>query len=246
MNQPVIGIAASVCLAGEGQAAGSERLFAGGAYVRAVALAGGCPVVLPFAGGAAQAGRHLALVDGVVLTGGGDVGPWLYGAEPRPGLGVVWPERDEYELARVRTAAALGRPVLAICRGLQVVNVALGGTLHQELRGRPGVLQHFQESRGDVAGHTVAVRAGTLLYRVLRRERLATNSFHHQAVDELAPGLIVCAQTADGVVEAVENVPGRLLAVQWHPEDMLVSQPAMAELFRWLVATAADRGRRQE
>lgn len=246
MNQPVIGIAASVCLAGEGLAAGGERLFAGGAYVRAVAMAGGCPVVLPFTGGAAQAGRHLALVDGVVLAGGGDVGPWLYGAEPRPGLGAVWPERDEYELALVKTAAALGRPVLGICRGLQAANVALGGTLLQELAGRPGGLQHFQASRGEVAGHTVTVRSGTLLYRVLRRERLRTNSFHHQAIDELAPGLYASAQAADGVVEAVESATGRLLAVQWHPEDMTESQPVMLELFRWLTGAAAERGRRQE
>lgn len=240
MNQPVIGIAASV------SADGGERLFAGGAYVRAVARAGGCPVVLPFAGGAAQAGRHLAVVDGVVLTGGGDVGPWLYGEEPLPGLGVVCPERDEYELALVRAAAALGRPLLAICRGLQVVNVAFGGTLYQDLAGRPGVLQHYQASRGDVAGHTVAVRAGSLLGRVLRRERLATNSFHHQAVDGLAPGLCVCAQAADGVVEAVESGTGRLLAVQWHPEDMVGSQPLMLELFRWLAEAAAGCGPRRE
>jgi len=240
VNKPVIGIASSIW------ADGGERLFAGGEYVRAVARAGGCPVVLPFLGGAAQAGRHLAVVDGVVLTGGGDVGPWLYGAEPRPSLGAVWPERDEYELALVRAAVALGRPVLAICRGLQVANVAFGGTLHQDLAGRPGGRQHFQASRGDVAGHTVAVRAGSLLFRVLRRERLATNSFHHQAVDELAPGLCVCGQTADGVVEALEGAAGRLLAVQGHPEDMLGSEPAMLELFRWLTGAAADRGRRQE
>lgn len=236
MNKPVIGIAASIWPDGE------ERLFAGAAYVRAVALAGGCPVVLPFTGGAEQAGRHLAVVDGVVLTGGGDVDPWLYGAEPLPGLGRVWPERDEYELALVTTAEALGRPVLGICRGLQAATVALGGTLLQDLRGRPGGLQHWQESRGEVAGHTVAVRAGTLLHRVLRRDNVRTNSFHRQAADMVAPGLTVCGRTADGVAEALEDAAGLLLAVQWHPEDMLASQPVMLELFRWLVNTAAGRG----
>jgi putative glutamine amidotransferase len=236
VNRPVIGIAASIWADRE------ERLFAGGAYVRAVAQAGGCPVVLPFTGGSAQAGRHLAVVDGVVLTGGGDVDPWLYGAEPLPGLGRVWPERDEYELALVRTAVALGRPVLGICRGLQAANVALGGTLHQDLRGRAGGLQHWQESRGEVAGHTVAVRAGTLLYRVLRQDKVRTNSFHRQAADKAAPGLTVCGWTADGVTEAMEDAAGLLLTVQWHPEDMLGSQPVMLELFRWLVNTAAGRG----
>ncbi len=236
MNQPVIGVAASIF------AAGGERLFAGGAYIRAVMLAGGCPVVLPFLGGAEQAGRHLAAVDGVVLTGGGDVGPWLYGAEPEPGLGRVCPERDEYELALVRTAGSLGRPVLGICRGLQAANVALGGTLLQELDGRAGGVQHWQASSAEVAGHSVAVKAGSLLHRVLRRERLRTNSFHRQAADAVAPGLSVCAQAADGIAEAVEGLSGRLLAVQWHPEDMLASQPVMLELFRWLVNAAAGRG----
>ncbi|MDT8902428.1 gamma-glutamyl-gamma-aminobutyrate hydrolase family protein [Anaeroselena agilis] len=236
MITPVIGIAASIWADGE------ERLFAGGAYVRAVARAGGCPVVLPFTGGEAQAGCHLAVVDGVVLTGGGDVDPWLYGAEPLPGLGRVCPERDEYELTLVRTAGALGRPVLGICRGLQAANVALGGTLLQDVRGRPNGLQHWQESRAEVAGHAVAVKAGTLLHRVLRRETVRTNSFHRQAVDEVAPGLLVCGRAADGVVEAVEDIAGLLLAVQWHPEDMVDSQPAMLELFRWLVNKAAGRG----
>ncbi len=241
MNQPVIGIAAGVS-AGDG----GERLFAGAGYVRAVLQAGGCPVVLPFTGGAAQASRHLAVVDGVVLTGGGDVDPWLYGEEPLPGLGVVWPERDAYELALVRAATALGRPVLAICRGLQVANVALGGTLRQDLRGRPGGLQHYQESGDEVAGHTVAVKAGTLLHSVLRLDRVRTNSFHHQAIDKVAAGLGVCAQAADGVIEAVESAAGRLLAVQWHPERMWAGEPVMLELFRWLVNTAANLGRRRE
>jgi len=241
MNQPVIGIAAGVA-AGEG----GERLFAGAGYVRAVLEAGGCPVVLPFTGGAVQAGRHLAVVDGVVLTGGGDVAPWLYGAEPLPGLGTVWPERDEYEVALVRSAAALGRPVLAVCRGLQVANVALGGTLRQDLRGRAGGLQHYQESGGEVAGHMVTVKRGTLLHGVLGLDTVRTNSFHHQAADTVATGLCVCAQATDGVIEAVEGAAGRLLAVQWHPERMWAGEPAMLELFRWLVDMAANRGRRRE
>ncbi len=241
MNQPVIGIAAGVAVV-----EGGERLFAGAGYVRAVLQAGGCPVVLPFTGGSAQAGRHLAVVDGVVLTGGGDVAPWLYGEEPLPGLGAVWPERDAYEMALVRAAAALGRPVLAVCRGLQVANVALGGTLRQDLGGRQGGLQHCQESGGEVAGHTVAVKAGTLLHSVLRLDRLRTNSFHHQAAAAVAAGLRVCAQAADGVIEALEDAGGRLLAVQWHPERMVAGEPAMLELFRWLVNTAANQGRRRE
>lgn len=243
MKEPVIGITASVFVAEGGPGAGAVRLFAGAEYVAAVARAGGCPVVLPGTGGRERAERHLDAVDGVVLTGGGDVDPWLYGEEPRPGLGRVWPERDEYELALVRATMARGVPVLGICRGLQVVNVALGGTLLQDLAGVAGAVQHWQDAANHVEGHTVTLAAGSLLQRVLGQERLRTNSFHHQAVRKAAPGLTVSAWTADGMVEGLEDEAGLVLAVQWHPEGMADRQPAMLALFAWLVAAARGGGK---
>lgn len=238
MNQPVVGITASALTVESGPGLGGEKFFAGKGYIDAVGRAGGCPVILPFGGGAGVAGRHLVVADAILLSGGGDVDPWLYGEEPRPGLGRVCPERDEYEIALVRLACELGKPVLGICRGMQVINVALGGTLHQDVRCLAGALQHFQEAGGQVAGHSVQIKAGSLLHRLVGGDTLRTNSFHNQAVKALAAGLTACARSADGVLEALEGQTVPLLAVQWHPEGMCGRHPVMLELFRWLVRAA--------
>jgi len=167
-----------------------------------------------------RAAAALAAVRGLVLTGGEDVAPDRYGATPHPRLGDVDPVRDAAELALIAAARSRRLPILAICRGIQILNVALGGTLYQDLDSeRPGLVPHSDET----ARHGVRVAAGSLLERTLGMRSATVNSRHHQAIRDLAPGLKAVAWADDGVIEAAEpadaNAPW-IVAVQWHPEDL--------------------------
>ncbi|MGR6923216.1 gamma-glutamyl-gamma-aminobutyrate hydrolase family protein [[Actinomadura] parvosata] len=184
-------------------------------YVERVVRAGGQPVLLPPAGSpAGLVGR----LDGLILAGGGDIDPARYGAEPHERSGYVRKFRDEAEFALLAAALDAGLPFLGICRGLQVLNVALGGSLHQHL---PDLVSHTDHCPGPGRfGHLpVTPVPGTRLAKVLGAEPVAVAHYHHQAVDRLAPGLTVTATAADGTIEAVESASGAFtMAVQWHPE----------------------------
>jgi putative glutamine amidotransferase len=218
------------------------------AYLRAVALAGGVPVVLPPVD-AGLAGDLVARLDGVCLSGGPDLDPVAYGAPPHPQLGPTESALDAFELAVVREARAAEVPVLGICRGMQLLDVSRGGTLHQHVPdlvdGRVG---HRQVEAGTRATHPVEVAEGSRLAGVLGRGgELWVNSFHHQAVDRLGDGLTPVAWSPDGLVEALEGDPDGpfLLAVQWHAET-LVDRAEELALFRALVDAAAARSRPRE
>jgi putative glutamine amidotransferase len=182
-------------------------------------------------------------LDGILLSGGGDIEPQLYGAEPTTALRSVDPRRDQVEILLARWAAETGKPFLGICRGLQVVNVALGGNLVQDIASEiVGALPHDQPDPPPAeVVHRLAVARHSVLFSLVACGTLGTNSFHHQAVRRLAPGLAVRAVAEDGVVEAVELTGHPFgLAVQWHPERML-DQASMVALFVGLTE-AASRG----
>jgi putative glutamine amidotransferase len=202
-------------------------------YCRCVREAGGAPVLLPPVSDS-QAPLLLSRLDGLLLSGGGDVAPLFYGEEPRQGLGDVDAERDAWEIKLAREALRSGLPLLGICRGLQLLNVALGGSIIQHLSG-PAFLQHIQQAPRHCPSHTVAVSPFTRLADLLGGGgSVAVNSFHHQAVCEPAPGLQVCAVAPDGVVEALESkADSFVMAVQWHPEN--IDHPASKALFNALV-----------
>jgi len=207
--------------------AGRARVALNTAYVEALERAGLTPLVLPTLLEPARAAAALDAVRGLVLSGGEDVDPAGYGAPAHPHLGATDRHRDAVETELVRAARARRLPVLAICRGVQILNVALGGSLFQDLASeRPGPIDH-----ADAASrHDVAVDDGTLLHRTLGRRAFSANSRHHQAVRDPAPALAVVARAPDGVVEGVElrKPDGQwLLGVQWHPEDLVE-----ADLFR--------------
>jgi putative glutamine amidotransferase len=206
-------------------------------YSLAVAVAGGLPMLLPELEGRLSA-QLVAGVDALVLTGGGDVGPGLYGQDRQPETAGVDPVRDASELALVDAALAQGLPVLAICRGAQLLNVALGGALHQHLADHGG-LAHDDWDRRTETVHEVTVVPSTLLAAVTGLDVIKVNSVHHQGLDRLGAGLEAVGFAQDGLVEAAEDRQRRLLAVQWHPE-LIVGQPGNQELFGWVVAQAAS------
>lgn len=217
-------------------------------YPHAVEVAGGAPVMIPHDVDRDALRRIYARLDGVVLSGGGDVDPTCYGAQTvSPYTMGVDLQRDEAELQLVRWALDDGKPLLAICRGIQVLNVALGGTLIQDIREeRPGALRH--EAASDAwftrLSHDVLVDPASRLYTILGIDdrRLPVNSLHHQALDSLGEGLAVAAHAEDGIVEGVE-VPGLPFAVgvQWHPEALVDQHPPMRRLFEALVGAARQR-----
>lgn len=217
---------------------GAERTGVNVAYLRAVAVSGGAPMILSPAAGPDAVPALLDGIDALVLSGGADVDPSRYRAAPHPKLGTVEPERDAFEFALATEAERRGLPVLAICRGLQLVNVALGGTLWQDLTSERGA--HPQSGARTDRVHDVRLDAGSWLAETLGTEALRVNSFHHQAIRDLAPGLAATAHAPDGVIEGIESTgTWWLLGVQWHPEEFAadLSAPDLA-LFRALVTAA--------
>ena len=202
--------------------AGRERVALNTAYVRALLRVGVIPLAAPPILDPAQAADALRSVDGLVLSGGEDVHPGRYAAAPHPALGEVDESRDAIELALIREARAQGKPILAICRGIQILNVALGGTLYQDLPSeRPGPVDH-RDAHGR---HGLKVAPNTLLAETVGAATLSVNSRHHQGIRDLAPALVATAWADDGLIEAVEFAAPSpdepwMLAVQWHPEDL--------------------------
>lgn len=210
-------------------------------YVHAVLRAGGIPLLLPIALSPAECA---GLVDGYLFPGGIDTAPQYYGQEPLAQVTEMDRRLDDFELEMLRLLEEQGKPVLAICRGCQLLNVAFGGTLFQDI---PTQCQtaggHYQHtvSRSQPY-HTVEVEQGTLLAQVLGERRLLVNSFHHQAIREVAEGFRVSARAADGIVEGIERCSGApMLGVQWHPECMEERYPVFRGLFSWLTQEAARR-----
>lgn len=202
-------------------------------YGRSVALAGGLPVELTRD---ADVEEMVTRLDGLVMSGGADVEPHHYGHEPHELLGPVEPDRDEWEFSLYRAAREQGLPILAICRGFQLVNVAHGGTLIQHVELHEGAGHPQWEVDGRKTTHSVTCVPSSLTSRVIGGT-LEVNSLHHQTLDKLGEGLVVGATAHDDVVESFYTDDGSVLAVQWHPELL----PAPDPTFTWLVETAGSR-----
>lgn len=200
----------------------STRVRVNRAYTDAMIAAGLIPLVVPPVPAEAVA-AILDAVQGLVLTGGEDIDPVYFGAERHPATGPANDDRDRCELALAREAAARRMPTLAICRGIQVLNVALGGSLVQDIPSeRSSAIDHDAESSRNVRVHAVDVALGSRLGGIVGSRAISTNSFHHQAVDQLASGLCAVATSPDGIVEAVECTDRAwwMVGVQWHPEEL--------------------------
>lgn len=202
-------------------------------YARAVLRAGATPLLVP--PGVTEAAAVLARVDGLILTGGGDIAPERYGAEPAPEVEYVDSDRDDTELALIAAAWEHRTPTLAICRGIQVANVALGGTILQHLPGDT----HRDGPADAPTQHPVSVAEGSRLASIVGTELEAIASLHHQAIDRAAEPLTPVAWAPDGLIEGLEAPDRWFVAVQWHPELTAAQDPVQQRLFGALVAEAA-------
>lgn len=190
--------------------------------VHAIVKAGGVPVVLPNIADAAVE-RFAETIDGLLVTGGGDADPTFYGEEPLPQLGEVCPDRDRFELLLINRMLQKDKPVLGICRGCQMIIVAAGGNLYQDIysQHRTQLLQHTQKAPRTHTSHYVEIAEGSLLHGIVQSSRFKVNSFHHQAVKTVADGFAITGRASDGIIEAYESNNHRfVIGVQWHPENL--------------------------
>lgn len=211
-----------------------EDAVTGRNYSQAVAAAGGLPLMVA-ALEPEQAEGYVDVADALVLSGGVDVDPARYGAVPAPELGRVDERRDAFELALYRAFRQAGKPVLGVCRGLQLINVAEGGTLHQHVPALEGALQHEQVDHRGTPLHPVSLEEGSRLARAFGRLEVRVNSYHHQAIDRLADTLEATATAPDGLIEAFEARSGFVLGVQWHPEMAYERHPEQRAPFDLLL-----------
>jgi putative glutamine amidotransferase len=206
-------------------------------YLRAVARAGGLPVLLAPTG--TPAADLVARLDGLLIPGGGDLDPARYGETPQAEVYGVDPERDDNEFSLLEAAEARGIPILGLCRGLQLINVSRGGTLIQHVDESH---LHWQTGPSHEGAHQVTIVADSLLAQLVGPEELLVNSYHHQAIGRLGEGLRIVAH-ADGLAEAFETADGLIVGVQWHPEQMIEHHPRQLALFENFVKFTRARAR---
>jgi putative glutamine amidotransferase len=217
-TQPLIGISSGLIE----NSAGVQLNQISQAYINAILMAGGQPVIVPLGMEIKDLSAFLDRLDGVVLSGGGDIDPVRFGGESHPEVYGISPERDALEIALANDALTLDKPLLAICRGVQVLNVALGGKLHTHIEDQvEGCLRHdwFPDFPRDRIAHPVRLVCGSHLAQIYETEEIQVNSLHHQGVSELGEGLKATGFAPDGLVEGLEGTNTRfVLGVQWHPE----------------------------
>ena len=237
MSRPIIGVTCDYDIDKQ-----TSQLHRG--YYDAIVEAGGLPVLIPNIQEKYIA-EILAPLHGILLTGGQDVDPEYFGEPPIPGLGSINPFRDSLEIHLCRQAMEQDIPVLGICRGIQLMNIAMGGTIYQDLNSQWtfGQLQkHSQLAPDWYSSHEVELEENSKLAQIIGVQRLRTNSFHHQAVKEPAPCFEITARCGDGVVEGIESKSHSFaVGVQWHPEKMWQKDDKMLTLFKGLVTVARNR-----
>lgn len=235
MKKPLIGITGS-CLYETSQSlfAGYERMYTNADYVNAVTAAGGVPLMLPIIDDEAAIERQIENLLGIIIMGGHDVEPHFYNEEPLPCLGELLPKRDVYELKLIKAARALKKPILGICRGMQLLNVAFGGSLYQDLSliKRNIQIKHDQDTRPQERTHSIKIEDNSVMQKVFGKEDMV-NSYHHQAVKTLAKDFKITAYAPDGIVEAIEYTGDCfIMGVQFHPEMTAAVHKPSLDLFK--------------
>jgi len=212
-------------------------------YVQAVIRAGGLPMIVPV-GLEEDVDQLVEMLDGLLLSGGNDINPMLFNEEPHAHLGEVSPSRDSSELELARRMLKTGKPILGICRGLQILNVAVGGTLYQDIhkQNEGPILQHVQKAPDTHSSHYVQVEKGSLLESIAESERIQVNSNHHQSPKDVPSIFKVTGVASDGIVEAIEsNSEQFVLGLQWHPEELSAAKdPVSLRIFERFIGACAN------
>jgi putative glutamine amidotransferase len=207
--------------------------------ISSITKADGVPIVLPNLTDEASIKQLVASIDGLLVTGGGDIDPTLFGEEPHPELGEICPDRDQFELLMIKECLKLDKPILAICRGCQILNIAAGGDMFQDIYAQcdQELLQHYQKAPRTHTSHYIEVTKQSFFQQIVQATQFKVNSFHHQAVRRIAEGFEVCAVSSDGIIEAFESKNHRfVLATQWHPENLLLKDDVYSlKLFKAFV-----------
>lgn len=229
---PLIGLSSARMLAEGSFLTGMPKTVINSDYSDAITYANGLPLIIPPVCSQTEIEQFVEICDGILITGGKDIAPLLYGEMTHPLCGDYDLEVDRCHVALIRETIKAGKPILGICRGLQLINIALGGTLYQDLPSQvPGCGGHlFNFIRSD-AVHTVSVAETSPLFHIFGKPVLEVNSIHHQAIKEPGTGVEICAVAPDGVIEAFTVPDKRILAVQWHPEMLLQKNDDMLCLF---------------
>lgn len=236
MKRPIIGITGNTSAFKTDDFEAFKINYSSTGFSTAISMAGGTPIILPI-NEAAFAKEYIQLIDGLLLTGGQDVTPLLYGEEPRKVIGPTSPERDNCEVALIKEAIRQKKPILGICRGLQLINVVLGGSLLQDLSEDESItIQHVQRSQPEFSTHSIKVKSGTHLADIIENNSYV-NSVHHQAIKDLGKGLTVSAWSPDNVIEAIEVVDDTqsIIGIQWHPELTFLDNDDSLAIFKDIV-----------
>lgn len=235
-KRPIIGISGSVKLINEGVFQGHKISYMMNNYVESVERAGGIPYIIPIAQNDEIIKSQVENIDALILSGGSDVNPLLFGEEPIEKLDDILQDRDIFDIKLLKFAMELGKPILGICRGEQLINMVNEGTVYQDLSlHKEHSVKHCQNGSPTSATHTVQIIKDSILHEILG-EKALVNSFHHQAVKEVAKGFKVVAVSKDNVVEAIEKEgEDFVLGIQWHPEMMSDKHQEMQKIFDTLV-----------
>lgn len=232
MKQPIIGVTPH-------WDSENNRICIASNYMNSIQMAGGVPILLPLDTDKSSLLRVASICDGFLFTGGPDISPFRFGEETIAQCGEVLPKRDEMEELLFQVAITTDKPILGICRGIQVLNVFLGGTLYQDISTQfPSsmALSHSQKSARNVESHSITIERDSLLFHILQKDYIKVNSFHHQSIKDVSTHLKVAGTSLDSMVEAV-YLPGHkfFLAVQWHPEHLVYDNEDALLLFKAFV-----------
>ncbi len=242
IKKPIVGISSSLIIEKDKEFFGQRKVYSNKDYIDSVIEAGGIPMIIPFSENKDVIRAQVETIDALLLTGGEDVFPYNYGQEPHPKLGEVFPKRDEYDAVLLKEAKKRGIPILGVCRGLQIINAFEGGTLYQDMSLIKGdVLKHWQNASMSEKTLKIKIEEGSILSKIYPSE-IMINSFHHQAIKDIAEGYKVIASSSDGVIKAIEKDDySFLVGVQWHPEMLNRNCEEAKKIFKFFISQASSK-----
>ncbi|EYE88452.1 hypothetical protein Q428_07670 [Fervidicella metallireducens AeB] len=237
MAKPLIGITCNYLLSEKENLLGQEGNYISQAFIDAVLKSGGVPILIPIINSEEDILQIMDKLDGIILSSGYDVNPIYYGEEPSVHVGFTYSPRDIFELFIVKAAIERDMPILGTARGQQIMTVAFGGKLYQDIsENKNAYINHIQRANINDIGHYIDIVPGTKLHKIFDTDRMLVNSFHHQAAKTVPANFIISATSSDGIIEAIEHQSKPIMAVQWRPDIMIKKHPVMLKIFKEFIS----------